>query len=348
MKQTIFDTSYLSAFCMELYLIVRAGIPFQEGIALLLEEERHTDKKQALAYVHRQLDLGESLADAFRGARCFPQYVVEMVHIGQRTGHLEQVFYALSNYYGRVAQIRQSIRNIIWYPTMLLGMMLFVVLVLLVKVMPIFSDIFTQLGAELSPAAQLMLGIGMWLGHYGMYLLVLAAGMLLLCLVLYRSNSVHHWWRQKVQSFTAGWKASRLLTSAKLADALVLTLSGGLNIEDALDLAGRLTEDRAVQRKIEACKKAMLLDGMTFADAALAEQLFAPMYCRMLAVGFRTGDIDTVMAEVARRVAEDANQAMDDLLNRIEPTIVIVLSLLVGVILLSVMLPLLGIMTAIG
>jgi type IV pilus assembly protein PilC len=68
----------------------------------------------------------------------------------------------------------------------------------------------------------------------------------------------------------------------------------------------------------------------------------------MLAIGFRTGEIDTVLAEVARRVAEDANQALDDLLNRIEPAIVIALSLLVGVILLSVMLPLLGIMTAIG
>jgi type IV pilus assembly protein PilC len=68
----------------------------------------------------------------------------------------------------------------------------------------------------------------------------------------------------------------------------------------------------------------------------------------MLAIGFRTGEIDTVLAEVARRVAEDANQALDDLLNRIEPAIVIALSLLVGVILFSVMLPLLGIMTAIG
>ena len=348
MKQTIWDASYLSLFCMELHLIVRAGIPFQEGIALLMEEEQHADKKQALVYVHQQLELGEGLADAFRGARCFPHYAVEMVQIGQRTGHLEQVFYALANYYDREAQIRQSVRNIIWYPTMLLAMMSFVVLVLLIKVMPIFADIFVQLGAELSSVAQLMLEIGMWLGRYGMYLFSALVCMLLLCLALYRFDGVRQWWRHAVQSFTSGWKANQLLTSSKLADALVLTASGGLSIEEALDLAGHLTEDDAVQRTITACKKAMLLDGKTFAEAAQAEQLFAPMYCRMLAIGFRTGEIDTVLAEVARRVAEDANQALDDLLNRIEPAIVITLSLLVGVILLSVMLPLLGIMTAIG
>ena len=61
MKQTIWDASYLSLFCMELHLIVRAGIPFQEGIALLMEEEQHADKKQALVYVHQQLELGEGL-----------------------------------------------------------------------------------------------------------------------------------------------------------------------------------------------------------------------------------------------------------------------------------------------
>jgi len=80
----------------------------------------------------------------------------------------------------------------------------------------------------------------------------------------------------------------------------------------------------------------------------MEQQLFAPMYCRMIAVGFRVGDIDTTMAEVAGRIADDADDAMDALLNRIEPTLVILLSLMVGLILLSVMLPLAGIMTAIG
>ena len=347
MKQKTFDETYLSAFCMELYLIVRTGIPFQEGVALLLEEEQNHARKQALENIYRHLEAGGSLADAFRQTDCFPHYAVEMVQIGQSTGNLERVFYALANYYERVAQIRQSVHNIIWYPAILLTMMLFVVVVLLVKVMPIFADIFAQLGAELSPAAQLMLASGTWIGRYGLYVLLAFAGMLLLCLILYHTGHLVNL-QKNLRSYTAGWQTSRQLASSKLADALALTISSGMNIDEALEMAGALAEDDIVKDKIASCKKAMLLEGASFAEAAFAQQLFAPMYCRMLAVGFRTGDIDTAMTEVARRVAEDADEALDALLNRIEPALVIVLSLMVGVILLSVMLPLMGIMTAIG
>ena len=347
-KQKRFEEAYLSTFCMEWHLIVRAGLSFQEGAALLLAEESHPAKKAALQEIYRYLERGDSLADAFRQAGCFPHYAVEMVRIGQMTGRLEHVFCALANYYERVVQIRQSVHNIIWYPMILLALMLFVILILLVKVMPIFADVFAQLGAELSPMAALMLSAGQWLGQYGLYVLLFLVGGGLVLFIGYKIGVLTRACNESMHRVASRWQVSRLLASAKLADALVLTLSGGLNIDEALELAGQLIEDDTTKEKISACKKAMLVEGASFADAALAQQLFAPMYCRMLAVGFRTGDIDTVMAEVARRVAEDADQAMDALLNRIEPALVIVLSLMVGVILLSVMLPLMGIMTAIG
>lgn len=96
------------------------------------------------------------------------------------------------------------------------------------------------------------------------------------------------------------------------------------------------------------CKRAMLLESKSFAAASLDSGLFAPLYCRMIAVGFRTGSIDSVMAEVARRSAEQVDDQLEAMLNRVEPTLVIILSTLVGLILLSVMLPLMSIMSAIG
>lgn len=348
MQQIVFEGSSLSAFCMELHLIVRAGIPFQEGIALLLEEEQNQTKKQTMETLYRYLEQGDTLADAFRKTEAFPHYAVEMIAIGQSTGHLERVFYALANYYERMTQIRQSVHNIIWYPMILMVTMLFVVLVLLVYVMPIFADVFAQLGAALSPVVQLMLSLGQWLGQNGLYIVLAAAVVLLGLFVLYKTGNRKAIWKSMLKRMTANWQASRLLAASKLADALVLTLSSGMNLDEALDLAGTLTEDAQMQEKIAVCKKAMLIEGVPFADAAMEQQLFAPMYCRMLAVGFRTGDVDGVMAEVARRIADDADHAMDTLLNRIEPVLVIGLSVLVGLILLSVMLPLMGIMTAIG
>ena len=348
MSQKVFSSSYISELCMELYLIVRAGIPFQEGIALLMEDETEKDAKAFLENLYLQMDAGVPLAEAFRQNKAFPHYAAEMIAIGQRTGHLEKVFYALANYYERVAQIKQSIYNIIWYPMILLTMMLFVVVVLLVKVMPIFADVFAQLGAELSPAAQMLLQLGQAIGSYGLYGFVILMVVMIVIVILYKKTSFSVFVQQRFAQITATWKVNKLLLSSRLAEALVLTLSSGITIDEALDWAGKLIQNQTVQEQIANCKKTMLLEGKSFADACMEHRLFSPTYCRMIAVGFRTGDIDAVMSEVARRVAGEADDALDALLNRIEPTLVIILSLMVGFILLSVMLPLMGLMTAIG
>lgn len=348
MKKNVFDASYISAFCMEMYLIIRAGIPFSEGIALLRDDEKDQHAQTVLNHLYQQLELGEPIAVAMRTAGGFPVYVIEMAEIGQKTGHLEDVFQALARYYERLEQLQKSVRNAILYPTVLLVMMLFVVLILLIKVLPIFQDVFQQLGAELSPVALALMQIGQFLGRYGLgFLLILVVGVLVAVALLQKPD-----WKTKFSDFThrysENWAVNKLIAASRLADALVMTLSSGMNIDDSLDMALRLVPGVTMQEKITECKRKMFLESKSFAEASMDSRLFSPLYCRMIAVGFRTGSIDPVMAEVARRSAEEVDDKIENVLNRVEPTLVIIMSVLVGLILLSVMLPLMSIMSAIG
>lgn len=348
MGKKTFDASYISAFCMELYLTIRAGLPFDEAVGLLRNEESDPQAKTVLDNLYQHLELGEPIAVAMRAAGGFPVYVVEMAEIGQKTGHLEDVFHALAEYYKRMEQLRQSLRNAVLYPSVLLVMMLFVVLMLLVKVLPIFREVFAQLGAELSPVASALMQVGSFLGTYGLVILaVLAAGLLIGAVVLHneeRKQEAMTWLQNKSETGTTG----RLIASSRMADALVLALSSGMDIDDSLDMAAKLVPGAMMQEKILQCKREMLLESRSFAEAAQTSGLFSPFYCRMIAVGFHTGNIDSVMQEVARRCAEQVDDRIESMLNRVEPTLVIVMSLLVGLILLSVMLPLMSILSAIG
>lgn len=348
MKEKVFDASYISAFCMELYLIIRAGIPFSEGVALLRDDEKDQRSRTILEHLHQQLELGEPIAAAMRVAGGFPVYVIEMVEIGQKTGHLEDVFRSLSRYYERLEQLQKMIRNAVVYPSVLLVMMLFVVLVLLIKVLPIFQEVFWQLGAELSPVAQLLLQVGQFLGRYGLAFLAVVAVAVLLGAVLLHNEQRKEAFGQWLQQKSEKWAISKLVASSRLAEALVMTLASGMNIDDSLDMAARLVPGALMQDKLTQCKREMLLESKSFADASLSSGLFAPLYCRMIAVGFRTGSIDAVMEEVARRSGEQVDDKIESMLNRIEPTLVIIMSVMVGLILLSVMLPLMSIMSAIG
>ncbi len=348
MREKVFDASYISAFCMEMYLIIRAGIPFSDGVGLLRDDEQNAQRRTILDQLYTRLELGEPLAEAMRAAGGFPLYVVEMVEIGQKTGHLERVFRALSGYYERMEQLQKSIRNAVTYPAVLMIMMLVVVLVLLVKVLPIFQEVFHQLGAELSPVAKGLMNIGQFLGQYGLIFLAVLIAVLIVSAVLLRDETRKEQFNNWIQKRSESWEISQLIASSRLADAMVMTLSSGMDIDDSLDMAMRLVPNTAVQEKITQCKRDMLLDNLSFADASLKNGLFAPLHCRMLSVGFRAGSIDSVMEEVARRCAEQVDDKMESMLNRIEPTLVIIMSVLVGLILLSVMLPLMSIMTAIG
>ena len=144
----------MSVIFTELGLIVKAGIPISEGILMLSEDEPNAETKEMLRTIYDKVDVGESFALAVRESESFPEYAVEMITIGEETGNLENVFTSLSTYYERRDALAKTIRSAVFYPTMLMSMALIVVLVLIIKVMPIFSDVFKRLGSSMPPSAE--------------------------------------------------------------------------------------------------------------------------------------------------------------------------------------------------
>ena len=126
-----------------------------------------------------------------------------------------------------------------------------------------------------------------------------------------------------------------------------MMLSSGLDVDQSLDMAANLVDDIKTQEKISRMKQQMA-QGASFAEALLETQLFSSVYARMITVGFKTGSADAVMKKIADRYEEEIDETISKLLGVLEPTLVAVLSVIVGMILLSVMLPLMGIMSSIG
>ena len=126
---------------------------------------------------------------------------------------------------------------------------------------------------------------------------------------------------------------------------MALTLSSGLNPDQSLELAAALTEDAAFLQKASKCQE--LLDGGSDFSVALSESgIFSGIYARMVTVGFKTGSLDDVMKKIAVQYEADIDGQISRVIAMLEPTLVAILSVIVGVILLSVMLPLIGIMSS--
>ena len=140
----------------------------------------------------------------------------------------------------------------------------------------------------------------------------------------------------------------RSMNDACLAQAIAMGLSSGLPMEESLELAQQVLQDvPPAKQRVEECKR-LLEEGTLLSDALGQANLFPKPVCRMLGLGIQSGTGDETMMELARRLSEDADRAVAGKIAAVEPTLVLISSLLVGAILLSVMLPLIHIMEMIA
>jgi len=313
-----------------------------------LAQEETGRMAQLLTEIGREVDCGTTLSDAMEQSGAFPSYVVGMVEVGERSGRTEQALQALGRYYEQREQMDQQIRAALTYPSILLLMMLVVIVVLLSQVLPVFDEVYASLGGQLTGVAGGLLMVGHALDAAMPFLCVLLAAVIGLVMAFSLNNDfrgkVLRLWRNRW-----GDKGiSRKLSDARFAQALAMGMASGLPLEEAVSMCANLLRDvPAAVKRCEACADRMA-EGGDLADILRDSEMLPPASCRLLTLGLRGGSGDTVMEEISRRLSGEANQALEHRVAQVEPTLVLVTSLLVGAILLSVMLPLMNIMTAIG
>lgn len=333
----------LSDFSSQLSMILNAGLSLTEGLGMISEDAQTSREQQLLQGLKDTLEETGSFSAALESAGVFPSYMVEMVNLGEQTGHLEDVMNSLAEHYDRSDSIRQSIRSAVFYPLLMFCMLVITVVVLLTTVMPIFNQVFLQLGSELSGLSQVLLNLGMGIKNSGLILVALAAAFIAAGLGVGFNAKARAGFVKAFSHLRFMRRLYDTLFRFRFSSGMKLALSSGTDPEYALDMIKALTDDPVSLNRLEACK-ASLTAGQDFADALSDSEILPGSFGRMAAIGQRTGTMEQVMGQIARACQEDFDQKISRMLSRIEPTLIIILSVIIGTILLSVMFPLLGLL----
>ena len=341
-----FSSLELSSFCGQIALILKAGISSSEGLTIMLEDASSPDEKEVLDTLLANMQETGSLYQAMESTGIYPSYMLHMVQIGEETGTLDAVMESLQNHYEREDSIRKSIRNSVTYPMVMVAMMALVIVVLLVKVMPVFNQVFIQLGTEMTGVSRTLMQAGTAISRYSAAIIALLIAVAALIFYGTRTASGRHMF-QKI-GYKLGYTRAiyEEIAACRFASGMALTLSSGLNPDRSMELVTSLNDDPVFQRKIDLCLE-KIHGGEDLSVALFQSGMFSGVYARMASVGSRTGSMDQVMEQIAGLYQDDIDTRMNNLLAVLEPTLVVALSLIVGVILLSVMLPLMGIMSSI-
>jgi len=347
MKRTTLTNLEISQVCQELAVLLHAGVMLGDGLHLLAREEGGRTG-ELFASMGREVDGGAPLSAAMEKSGAFPSYVVGLLEVGERSGRTEQALQALSRYYENREQMDRQIRSALTYPAILLMLMLVVIVVLLSQVLPVFDEVYATLGGRLTGVAGGLLVLGRWLDAAMPVLCALLAAAVALVIAFSMSDA----FRSKVMSV---WQkrfgdkgVSRKMSDAWFAQALAMGMSSGLPLEEAVAMCETLLRD--VPSAVERCRlcSSRLTEGGDLAEILRETGMLPAAACRLLTLGLQGGSGDAVMEEISRRLSDEANYALERRVAQVEPALVLVTSLLVGAILLSVMLPLMHIMTAIG
>ena len=228
----------------------------------------------------------------------------------------------------------------------MIGMMLVVILVLLVKVMPIFNQVFVQLGTEMTGVSGALMHIGNAINRYSVVLVILLAAIAAALFFGSRTETGKAALAKFAKHFRFFSSMAQQQAGCRFADVMNLALRSGLTPERGLELAAMLNQDPDFQIKLEACQK-QVNEGEDLSHALFSSGILTGTYARLASIGQKTGSMDQVMKQVSDMYQEEIDTRISNTLAILEPSLIIGLSLIVGIILLSVMLPLMGIMSGI-
>lgn len=343
-KRKKLDAEELYAFSDEMGMMLESGISYIQAITMMLDESEGGEEKEILSEMENTIATTGSLARAIEDAEIFPDYFVEMTKMGEQTGKMDNVLNSLSHHYEREMAIEAAVKSAITYPLMMLIMMFIIIIVLVSEIMPVFSRVFAQLGTTMDGVSGGFLAVGGFLHSYGwIFLLALIA---LAIVIFVMSKSENGRWR--LIKFAYNKKKFRevhgKIATSRFASAMAMTISSGMDVLQAIEISSKIVKAPGFDEKIEKCKDAFgeSMDlGKAFGDSGI----FGGLYGRMAILGAKTGNLENVLEKVADTYQEEADRNINEMIEVVEPTLVIVLSIIVGVILLSVMLPLLNIMS---
>lgn len=335
----------LSLFCDQVSMILAAGIPLYDGMETLAASYRDTRYGDRFAEIYLSLVQCGRLADALVASGMFPQYLTGMVRIGEQAGKLDEVLAALARYYAWEAELRQSIRSAVVYPVVLMCMLAVVVAILMVSVLPVFTRVFESLGMNAADSQSSLMELGTGIGKGAL----IAIGVVLVFMAVF-SVGLRTRGKEKYLSLAGALmppvrEVRTKLSAGRFANVLSIMLTAGGSVESALELAQDISADPAYAKRISRCAEA-LDKGDTFAAASGKAKLFEPMHQKMLEFGSAAGKLDQVTASLAETYEQDADDTIHYLVSLIEPTLVAVLTVVMGGILLSVTLPLLSLLSA--
>lgn len=338
----------LVIFARQLSTLVSAGVPIVQGLSILVEQIENPYFKDIVDKVREDIENGLGIAEAMaKHPGVFNDLFVNMIKAGEIGGILDVILERMADYLEASAKLKAKVKGAMVYPAVISLIAVTVTLFLIIFIIPTFTSIFLDFGADLPIPTQILINLSDWLRDYIHFLLGIVAVLVFGIKKYYKTDSGS----RKIDALLLKAPVFGILFKkvaiAKFTRTFGTLVQSGVPILESLDTVAHTSGNRVVEVAVLNARDS-IREGEKIADPLVRSGIFPPMVLQMISIGEETGNLDVMLAKIADFYDLEVDAAVEGLTALIEPLIMVFLGIVVGAIVLAMYMPIFDMGSMIG
>jgi type IV pilus assembly protein PilC len=341
-------TKMLSVFIRQFSTLITSGVTVIKGLDVLYIQAEDKNLKNIIGRIYEGVQRGEQLSEAFRKQKvAFPDILVNMIEAGEASGTLDTVMNRMAAHFEKESKLQNKVKGAMTYPIVLASVAIIVVAVLLVFVLPTFTNMITGAGGEVPFTTSILIGISDVVRNFW-YLII---GIISLAVFLWRSflrsDKGRLWFDTLKFKIPIVKKSLTMIYCARFCRTMSSLLLSGIQMLSAIEISSRIVGNRLLSDQLLAARED-IKKGITLSMSFKKISALPPMLHSMVSIGEESGMLDSVLDKTAAFYDEESDAAIQRMVGMLEPLMIVVMAIIVGFIVVSIALPMFSMYGAIG
>ena len=317
-------------FSRQLALLLESGTDIVTSLELLQNQTTNRTLKNVIGNVASDIRGGSSLSTALsKHPRAFPEIYYRSIAAGEQSGNLEIVLRQMADYLERGALTQKKIQSALTYPIMLLVVTIIVVGILIIFVLPSFVNLYSAFGAKLPAVTRMVLDLGEWLTHYGLYLILGVVAVFALGYIYSRTPTGKYQIDKLMLTLPVIGRINQLSELSRCCRTMALLFKVGLPLPEIMAMALRGSSNRVVVEALTVIQQE-LIRGEGLSKPMAKRKLFLPLMVQMVGVGEETGNLDNTLTTVAQSYEVEADDRTSTAVGLLQPALIVIIAVVVG------------------
>ncbi|HVV01559.1 MAG TPA: type II secretion system F family protein [Verrucomicrobiae bacterium] len=329
----------LVIFTRQLATMIDAGLAMVQSLQGLADQTSNKVMRDVIKDVCTRVEGGDSFSEALqKHPKVFTRLYICMVAAGEKGGLLAEILSRLATYLENAARLRKKVKSAMMYPTVVSVVAVCITIFLLIKVVPVFGDIFASFGAKLPAPTQFLINLSDWMKHWVILVLIVAGGIVYAWLYFIKTPAGRWFWDSRRIRLPVFGSIAHKICLARFTRTLASLIRSGVPILEVLQIVSQTVGNVLMEKSIKTAMQD-IERGESISVALAKHPVFPAMIVRMVSAGEQTGRIDNMLERISDFLDEEIETTLSGLTSLVEPILIVVLGVVVGGIVICMFLP---------